>query len=65
MSTVATQICIPQVGAGPTGLYLALALIKNDIQVRIIDKDKEYHEGSRGAGVMVCCLACSGIQAPV
>ncbi|KAL0954451.1 hypothetical protein HGRIS_003427 [Hohenbuehelia grisea] len=40
------------VGAGPTGLVLALALIKNGIGVRIIDKAHEFVVGSRGVGVM-------------
>ncbi|KAI0090682.1 FAD binding domain-containing protein [Irpex rosettiformis] len=38
------------VGAGPTGLILALALRQNNIPVRIIEKDTEFHKGQRGAG---------------
>ncbi|KAJ3529077.1 hypothetical protein NM688_g7904 [Phlebia brevispora] len=38
-------------GSGPSGLILALTLVKNDIPVRIIEKDSEFHEGQRGSGV--------------
>ncbi|PFH50935.1 hypothetical protein AMATHDRAFT_3453 [Amanita thiersii Skay4041] len=40
------------VGAGPTGLALALALRHNDILVRIIDKKPTHPIGQRGAGIM-------------
>ena len=40
-----------QVGAGPTGLLLALTLAKNGVPVRIIDKDATLHVGERGAGI--------------
>ena len=40
-----------QVGAGPTGLVLALSLLKNGIKVRIINKAHTYHNASRGAGM--------------
>lgn len=43
-----------QVGSGPAGLYLALCLLKTGIKVRIIEKDKAFHNGSRGAGIYVC-----------
>jgi len=39
------------VGAGPTGLVLALTLLKNGVRVRIIEKDSKYHMGQRGAGI--------------
>ncbi|KAL1686379.1 FAD binding domain-containing protein [Schizophyllum commune] len=42
------------VGAGPTGLTLALALLKNGVSVRIIDKLKEPRIGQKGTGIMVC-----------
>lgn len=45
---------ISQAGSGPSGLYLALALAQNGIKVRIIEKDKVFHTGSRGGGVVVC-----------
>ncbi|KAF9479547.1 monooxygenase [Pholiota conissans] len=38
-------------GAGPSGLVLALTLRKNDIPVRIIDKEPRPRLGERGAGV--------------
>ena len=44
---------ILQVGAGPTGLTLALALLKNGVSVRIIDKLKEPRIGQKGTGIMV------------
>ncbi|KAM6497340.1 FAD binding domain containing protein [Amanita muscaria] len=40
------------VGAGPTGLGLALTLLQNGVSVRIIDKRPTYGLGLRGAGVM-------------
>jgi len=38
-------------GGGPTGLVLALTLVKNGIRVRIIQKDPQFHAGQRGAGI--------------
>ncbi|KAJ7068962.1 FAD binding domain-containing protein [Mycena belliarum] len=38
-------------GAGPTGLILALVLLKNGVSVRIIDREPTYRIGSRGTGV--------------
>ena len=32
---------------------LALSLLKNDIPVRIVEKDVDYHVGERGPGIMV------------
>ncbi|KAF4605648.1 hypothetical protein EYR40_004436 [Pleurotus pulmonarius] len=40
------------VGAGPAGLVCALSLIKHGVPVRIIEKAKNYHIGTRGAGIM-------------
>ena len=41
------------VGAGPTGLALALALLKNGIKPRIIQKDLQFRVGQKGTGMMV------------
>ncbi|ESK91097.1 putative monooxygenase [Moniliophthora roreri MCA 2997] len=38
------------VGAGPSGLVLALLLLRNNISVRIIDKRSDFNVGRRGAG---------------
>ncbi|KAF9068406.1 FAD binding domain-containing protein [Rhodocollybia butyracea] len=40
------------VGAGPTGLSLALLLLRNGLSVRIIEKQLQFHPGERGAGIM-------------
>ncbi|KAK7051550.1 hypothetical protein VNI00_004529 [Paramarasmius palmivorus] len=40
------------VGAGPAGLSLAIALLRNGVSVKIIDKAPKYFVGTRGAGVM-------------
>ncbi|KAK7001804.1 FAD-binding-3 domain-containing protein [Favolaschia claudopus] len=39
------------VGAGPSGLVLALVLLENGVSVRIIDKEPAHRPGTRGAGV--------------
>ncbi|EED83917.1 hypothetical monooxygenase [Postia placenta Mad-698-R] len=39
------------VGAGPSGLALALSLVQHGVQVRIIDRDQQFHIGQRGAGI--------------
>jgi 2-polyprenyl-6-methoxyphenol hydroxylase-like FAD-dependent oxidoreductase len=44
----ATKVLV--VGAGPTGLTLAIELARRDIAVRVIDKSPEYFPGSRGKG---------------
>ncbi|KAL5527978.1 hypothetical protein ACEPAG_6779 [Sanghuangporus baumii] len=49
-SMVSPQVLI--VGSGPAGLVLALALVKNGVSVRIIEKNTEHHAAERGAGVM-------------
>ncbi|KAJ7695074.1 FAD binding domain-containing protein [Mycena rosella] len=38
-------------GAGPSGLVLALILLKNGAPVRIIDKERTYQIGSRAPGL--------------
>ncbi|KAF9003010.1 FAD binding domain-containing protein [Cyathus striatus] len=40
------------VGAGPSGLVLALSLLQNGVSVRIIDKETSHRVGERGAGMM-------------
>lgn len=42
-----------QAGAGPTGLFLALTLLKNGVQVRVVDRDPNRHPGQRGSGIQV------------
>ncbi|KAJ3761767.1 FAD binding domain-containing protein [Lentinula raphanica] len=39
------------VGAGPTGLALALLLLQNGLTVRIIEKQSRFHPGERGSGI--------------
>ncbi|KAJ6603608.1 hypothetical protein DFH09DRAFT_1459228 [Mycena vulgaris] len=39
-------------GAGPSGLVLALILLKNGVRVRIIDKERTHRVGSRGADII-------------
>ncbi|KAF7977100.1 hypothetical protein HWV62_4691 [Athelia sp. TMB] len=39
------------VGAGPTGLVAALALLQNGISVRVVEKNVDAHVGQRGAGI--------------
>ncbi|KAG6333364.1 hypothetical protein ID866_5729 [Astraeus odoratus] len=39
------------VGAGPSGLVAALTLLQNNIPVRIIEKERHYRQGQRGAGI--------------
>jgi len=39
------------VGAGVTGLTLAIELLRRDIDVRIVDSATEYFSGSRGKGI--------------
>ncbi|KAJ6518888.1 FAD binding domain-containing protein [Mycena sanguinolenta] len=39
-------------GSGPSGLVLALALCRNGVDVRIIEKSPTPPRGSRGAGIM-------------
>ncbi|KIJ59286.1 hypothetical protein HYDPIDRAFT_118715 [Hydnomerulius pinastri MD-312] len=39
------------VGAGPAGLVAALTLLRNGVQVRIIDKELAHRVGQRGSGM--------------
>ncbi|KAF8626590.1 hypothetical protein AX14_011445, partial [Amanita brunnescens Koide BX004] len=39
------------VGGGPSGLAVALTLLRNGIPVRIIDKEPHYRIGQRANGV--------------
>ncbi|KAJ3502989.1 hypothetical protein NLJ89_g8635 [Agrocybe chaxingu] len=43
---------LPPVGAGPSGLVLALSLLRNGVPVRIIEKTTHPRIGQRGAGIM-------------
>ncbi|KIY49832.1 FAD/NAD(P)-binding domain-containing protein [Fistulina hepatica ATCC 64428] len=42
-----------QVGAGVTGLTLALSLAQNGVSVRLVDENDAYREGQKGSGVQV------------
>ncbi|MGW0182917.1 FAD-dependent monooxygenase [Nocardia sp. NPDC003345] len=65
------------VGAGPTGLALAIDLARRDIAVRVIDKATEFCPGSRGDGIqprtlevfddlgVLDAVHAAGIPAPV
>ncbi|KAJ7481756.1 FAD binding domain-containing protein [Mycena latifolia] len=44
------------VGAGPSGLILALVLLQNGVSVRIIEKEPKHRIGSRGTGVQARTL---------
>ncbi|KAJ7760490.1 FAD binding domain-containing protein [Mycena metata] len=49
-STSAPRILV--VGAGPSGLVMALSLVRNGCPVRLIDKEPTSRLGQRGAGIM-------------
>ncbi|KAI6108284.1 FAD binding domain-containing protein [Pisolithus sp. B1] len=49
MSTCTTPVLV--VGAGPTGLAAALALARNNVPVRIIEKEPKHRRGQRGTGI--------------
>ncbi|KAI6105247.1 FAD binding domain-containing protein [Pisolithus croceorrhizus] len=49
MATCAMPILV--VGAGPTGLTAALTLARNNVPVRIIEKELQHRRGQRGAGI--------------
>jgi 2-polyprenyl-6-methoxyphenol hydroxylase-like FAD-dependent oxidoreductase len=46
-----TQLDVLVVGAGPTGLTLAVDLARRGVAVRIIDRAPEFARGSRGKGL--------------
>ncbi|KAI6008120.1 FAD binding domain-containing protein [Pisolithus orientalis] len=49
MTTRTTPVLV--VGAGPAGLVAALTLARNNVPVRIIEKESQYRRGQRGAGI--------------
>ncbi|KAI0691495.1 monooxygenase [Cytidiella melzeri] len=51
MTSTSTKTPVLIVGAGPSGLVLALTLARNNIPVRIIEKDTSFHIGQRGPGL--------------
>ncbi len=51
-----------KVGAGPSGLVLALSLLQNGVSVRIIDKNPDIRAGQRGAGIMVSYVSSSRVS---
>jgi 2-polyprenyl-6-methoxyphenol hydroxylase-like FAD-dependent oxidoreductase len=52
-SLVIMKFAIQQVGAGPSGLILALTLAINGVPLRIIDREVTHRHGAKGAGIMV------------
>lgn len=53
LPVAAIETSVLQVGAGPSGLVMALALRRNGVPVRLIDKETTSRLGQRGAGIMV------------
>ncbi|KAI5982021.1 FAD-binding monooxygenase [Pisolithus marmoratus] len=49
MTTCTTPVLV--VGAGPTGLVAALTLARNNVPVRIIEKEPQHRRGQRGTGI--------------
>ncbi|KAI6098040.1 FAD binding domain-containing protein [Pisolithus croceorrhizus] len=49
MSTCTTPVLV--VGAGPTGLAAALTLARNNVPVRVIEKEPKNRRGQRGTGI--------------
>ncbi|KAI5982313.1 FAD binding domain-containing protein [Pisolithus albus] len=49
MTTCTAPVLV--VGAGPTGIAAALTLARNNVPVRIIEKEPEHRRGQRGAGI--------------
>ncbi|KAI6108283.1 FAD binding domain-containing protein [Pisolithus sp. B1] len=49
MATCTTPVLV--VGAGPTGLTAALTLARNNVPVRIIEKEPQHRRGQRGVGI--------------
>lgn len=47
------MIAYLQVGSGPSGLILALSLVRNGVPVRVIEKTITDRIGQRGAGLSV------------
>ncbi|KAF8194102.1 FAD binding domain-containing protein [Pholiota molesta] len=52
MSSASKSPKVLIVGAGPSGLILALTLRRNGIPVRVIEKTTEHRKGQRGATIM-------------
>jgi 2-polyprenyl-6-methoxyphenol hydroxylase-like FAD-dependent oxidoreductase len=51
-------VCHIKVGGGPSGLVLALSLLLNGVNVRIIDKELSHRTGSKGNGISVSFVQC-------
>ncbi|KIK17625.1 hypothetical protein PISMIDRAFT_214758 [Pisolithus microcarpus 441] len=49
MTTCTAPVLV--VGAGPTGIAAALTLARNNVPVRIIEKEPQHRRGQRGAGI--------------
>ncbi|KAI6024605.1 FAD binding domain-containing protein [Pisolithus microcarpus] len=49
MATCTAPVLV--VGAGPTGLAAALTLARNNVPVRIIEKEPQHRRGQRGVGI--------------
>ncbi|KAF9803961.1 hypothetical protein IEO21_09512 [Rhodonia placenta] len=49
--SVTQPLSVLVVGAGPSGLVSALSLVQHGIQVRVVDRDQQFHMGQRGAGI--------------
>jgi 2-polyprenyl-6-methoxyphenol hydroxylase-like FAD-dependent oxidoreductase len=54
MSGTSKQSLILVVGAGPTGLTMALRLAQLGVDLRIIEQSPEEHNGVRGTAILVC-----------
>jgi hypothetical protein len=54
IGSVLSPICLLRLTYGFLGLVLALALLRNGVPVRIINKQLQHSVGQRGAGVQVC-----------
>lgn len=49
--TLATEVSVLIIGAGPTGLILACDLARRGVNFRIVEKATDYAVGSRGKGL--------------
>ncbi|KAI6096480.1 FAD binding domain-containing protein [Pisolithus croceorrhizus] len=49
MTTCTAPVLV--VGAGPSGIAAALTLARNNVPVRIIEKESQHRRGQRGAGI--------------